>query len=120
MPVGEKPMPGFKPSDSATPQVAIADQIIVGFNEKLGALGMEAALARLEKLPAKILANFDAASRDDKAFFALAIIRYDGEKSLPELREQLAKDEHIAWVERNAPIAPALIEDQLFGQQWAL
>ncbi|HEV3490435.1 MAG TPA: S8 family serine peptidase [Reyranella sp.] len=112
-------MPGYDPLESA-PQVDIADQIIVGFNRELDSVGMDAALKLLEALPATILTKFTAGSPADDTFFAFAIIRYDGEKSLPELQEQLAANKHIAWVERNAPVTPALFNDPLVGQQWAL
>jgi thermitase len=112
-------MPGYDHEEPAA-QVDIVDQIIVGFNKKLGALGMDAALALLEALPAKILTKFTAGSTDDDAFFAFAIIRYDGDKSLPELQEELTANEHIAWVERNAPVTPSAFNDPLFAQQWAL
>jgi subtilisin family serine protease len=110
-----------EPGEPDVPQVDVVDQIIVGFNPKIGLIGMEAALNRLKALPATVLNNFVAAPEDKKAFFAIAVIRYDGEKTFAELQEELTKDEHIAWVERNAPIAPlAVYQDPLFVQQWAL
>jgi hypothetical protein len=111
-------MPDPEPDKNAPPPVDIVDQIIVGFNPKLGGVGMEVALNRLSALPATVLKSFQAASRG--AFFAIAVIRYDGEKSFADLKKQLLGDEHIAWVERNAPIATAGFNDPLFAQQWAL
>jgi hypothetical protein len=112
-------MPDLQPDqDAPPPPVDIVDQIIVGFNPKLGVIGMEAALAMLSALPAKVLNSFHATAGD--AFFAIAVIRYDGEKSFADLQKQLESDEHIAWVERNAPIAMAGFNDPLFAQQWAL
>jgi len=107
-----------EPDKDAPPPVDIVDQIIVGFNPKLGAIGMEAALKALSALPATVLNNFQAAAGG--AFFAIAVIRYDGEKSFADLQKQLESHEHIAWVERNAPIVTAGFSDPLFAQQWAL
>ena len=111
-------MPDLEPDQDAPPPVDIVDQIIVGFNPKLSFIGMERALNRLSALPAKVLKSFQGASKD--AFFAIAVIRYDGEMSFADLKKQLESDEHIAWVERNAPIAMAGFNDPLFAQQWAL
>ena len=114
-------MPDLEPDRDAPPPpppVDIVDQIIVGFNPKLSFIGMEAALNRLSALPAKVLKSFQGASED--AFFAIAVIRYDGEKSFADLQKHLESDEHIAWVERNAPIAMLGFNDPLFAQQWAL
>jgi hypothetical protein len=111
-------MPDLEPDQDAPPPVDIVDQIIVGFNPKLSFIGMEAALNRLSALPAKVLKSFQGASKD--AFFAIAVIRYDGEKSFADLKKQLESDEHIAWVERNAPIVTTGFNDPLLAQQWAL
>ena len=55
-------MSDLRPDKDAPPSVDIVDQIIVGFNPKLGAIGMEAALNRLSGLPATILKSIQAAS----------------------------------------------------------
>jgi subtilisin family serine protease len=112
-------MPGLEPYEYEAP-VDVVDQIIVGFNPKVGLIGMDAALDRLSKLPAKVLSNFVAAPPDNEAFFAIAVIRYDGQKTFAELQEELKKDQHIAWVERNAPVGLAFYNDPLLAQQWAL
>ena len=102
-------------------QVDVVDQIIVGFNRKLTAVGVDTAMDRLSKLPAKVLAKFVAAPPGTDAFFAIAVIRYDGDKTFAALQEQLKADEHVEWVERNGPVTlAALYNDELVGQQWAL
>jgi Subtilase family len=102
-------------------QVDVVDQIIVGFNRKLTAVGVDTAMDRLSKLPAKVLAKFVAAPPDTNAFFAIAVIRYDGDKTFAALQEQLKADEHVEWVERNAPVTLAApYNDELLDQQWAL
>jgi hypothetical protein len=108
--------------EDITPQVEIADQIIVGFNRSLSAYGVDRALDRLAKLPATVLANFTAAPEGTDAFFSIAVIRYDGDGTFASLQRQLEADDHVEWVERNAPVtlAAAPYNDALLDQQWAL
>lgn len=122
-------MPGLEPSESASPQAGVAEQIVIGFDEKLAQHGMAAAretidatLARLGDLPATVLKSFIAESSDKDAFFALAVIRpKDPTLTLAELQARLTNEfAAITWVERNAPIAMAGFDDPLLGQQWAL
>ncbi len=104
-----------------TPHVDVADQIIVGFNRKLTAAGFEQTLDELRKLPATVLAKFIADPPESEAFFAIAVIRYDGDKSFSALREELMAVEQVEWVEHNAPVALAApYNDELLHEQWAL
>jgi subtilisin family serine protease len=112
-------MLGLEPDDDEAP-VDVGDQIIVGFNPKIGFIGIEAALEKLSKLPARVLTHFVRASPKKDAFFGIAVIRYDGDKTFTELQEELKKDEHIASVERNASVRLSSYNDPLLAQQWAL
>jgi subtilisin family serine protease len=113
-------MAGLERYDEEAPQLDVGDQIIVGFNPKIGFIGIEAALEKLSKLPARVLTHFVRASPEKDAFFGIAVIRYDGEKTFTELQEELKKDEHIASVERNASVRLSSYNDPLLAQQWAL
>jgi len=122
------------PFDESALQGDVFDQIIVGFDEKLGAHGLvsartqvDIALKILVDLGARELKRFVELTPDEKAVFALAVIRLDDPAlTLAMLQEALAnKDErlaNIAFFERNAPIVMAGFNDTLFktGQQWAL
>src|SRR5258707_15609158 len=109
-------MPGLEPSESAPPPVAIADQIVVGFDhKKLVADSLEAAyvrvdvaLKRLHELGAKELKRFIAESSNEEFFFALAVIYIDNpELTLADLRK--SKDAALAdtWFEHNVPVVMA-------------
>jgi hypothetical protein len=124
----------YEPFDEWAVQGDAADQIIVGFDEKLGDGGIERARTRVDialknlvGLGATELKRFVEPTPDDKAVFALAVIRLDGpDLTLAALQLQLeSKDEklaHIAFFERNGPIVMAGFNDNWFvaGQQWAL
>ncbi|MEA2814634.1 MAG: serine protease [Rhodospirillaceae bacterium] len=124
----------YEPFDEWAVQGDAADQIIVGFDEKLGDGGIERARTRVDNalknlvgLGATELKRFVEPTPDGKAVFALAVIRLDGpDLTLAKLQLQLeSKDErlaHIAFFERNGPIVMAGFNDDWFvaGQQWAL
>jgi subtilisin family serine protease len=124
----------YEPFEEWAVQGDAADQIIVGFNEKLGDGGIERARTRVDSalknlvgMGATEVKRFVEPTPDDKAVFALAVIRLDGpELTLAALQERLeSKDEkltHIAFFERNGPIVMAGFNDDWFvaGQQWAL
>jgi hypothetical protein len=126
--------PVYELFDETALQGDLADQIIVGFDEKLGADGLDRARSRVDitldhlvKLGAKELTRFVEPTPDNKAVFALAVIRLDDpELTLAKLQDMLdKKDEkfaHIAFFERNGPVVMAGFNDRYFvaGQQWAL
>jgi Subtilase family len=122
----------LEPLDEKAPQVDIADQIIVGFTEKLRAFDRATieekigiALASLGDPPPTVLRRFVEASPDKRAFFAFVLIRLnDPDVTLADLQNRLARKDRqladVAWFERNAPVTPASFPDPLSGQQWAL
>ena len=110
--------------ESPAPQVPVVDQFIVGFGETTFVGGAEAAVRRvdialatlLESLPATLLRKYVATS-EKEAYFAIAVIRLDGpQRTLADLQKEVesGKEEnkpgyaHIAWTERNAPMASSI------------
>ena len=128
-------MPAIKPPfQEAALQDDASDQVIVGFDKSLGDKGLvsardrvDKALENLKELGAEEVRRFVERAPDEKAVFALAVIRFaKPELTLAVLREMLAaKDEKltdIAFFEVNGPIALAAFNDTLTrqDQQWAL
>ena len=114
-------MSDLKPDKDAPPPVDIVDQIIVGFNPKLGCDRYGSRAGQAQRSSGEDTEEASRPRRRKDAFFAIAVIRYDGEKSFADLKKQLESDERIAWVERNAPIVLTTgFNDPLHAQQWAL
>jgi subtilisin family serine protease len=117
-----------KPYEGDVTRVDVADQIIIGFKQELGALDpvdMRKRIADvmdgLEKFGATKLQEFVIAPPEKKALFAIAVIRLEG-RTFAELQEELKKPAYhdVGWVEHNAPIVMASYNDPLLPQQWAL
>jgi subtilisin family serine protease len=110
------------------PQVDIADQIIIGFDDKklrgLSRKDVEeriaGVLSGLQAFGATVL-NQLVTPPNKQAFFAIALIHLEGH-TLAELREALKGPAYadVGWAEPNAPIAMAGFNDPLLSQQWAL
>ena len=121
-------MPGLEPSKAPAPQIDIADQVIIGFDDKrLRGLDprdlrerIAGVLSRLEAFGATVV-NQLVIPPNRHAFFAIALVRLEG-RTLAELREELQKEPYadVGWVEPNAPVAVAGYNDPLLSQQWAL
>jgi subtilisin family serine protease len=110
------------------PRPDVVDQIIVGFNRKLGQRDRKDAEQRMDDVLSRLVRDFGATvldrlvTPDEAPFFAIAIITLAG-TSLDELQQTIDKSAaftDIGWIERNAPIAVAGYNDPLFAQQWAL
>ena len=121
-------MTGPEPYQEPVLPANIADQIIIGFDDRLRQFAprearrrIDEVLKSLEAFGVELLHQFFVAPENQKVFFAIAIVRLDG-KTLDDLQQELKKKAyaHIGWVERNASIAPAGYNDPLLSQQWAL
>ena len=106
----------------------VVDQVIVGFDTKLGQLDHTDAVQRIDGVLTRLQSDFGATILDrlvtpDKApFFAIAVVTLEG-NTLDELQQTILKNPaftDIGWVERNAPITLAGVNDPLLAQQWAL
>src|SRR2546425_858213 len=116
-----------EPFDEAAFRSDNADQVIVGFDEALGAQSLVDARSRVDKalqnlteMGAEVIKKFVEAAPVEKAVFALAVIRpaAGSDLTLTGLKNMMAdKDERltdIAFFERNGPIALAGFNDTLF------
>src|SRR5215813_11981375 len=119
------------------PVVPIEEQFIVGFGQTTFTGDADTARERvdaalstlLDELPATLLQKY-VGTVEDKAYFAIALIRLDGpDRTLGHLQQEVASGKKsnkpgyafIEWVESNVPIAMAQrFNDPLLGQQWAL
>ena len=119
-------MPG--PSKEPAPQADIADQVIIGFDDKkLHGLSRKALEERIAGVLSGLVAFGATVIKqlvippNKHAFFAIALIRLEG-RTLDELRQELKDPAYadVGWVEPNAPIAPSGYDDPLLSQQWAL
>ena len=130
-------MPDRKPYKKGEPKgarVPVRDQIIVGFDRKLGAQGfveanktVETTVSNLVKLPITVLDSdiSQGQGAEARSFFAAVLIRVDDSGlTLPELVKTLKSDKQnypgVAWAEYNAPIRLAAFNDLYFREQWAL
>jgi subtilisin family serine protease len=122
---------------SAVPEVPVEEQFIIGFGEttfvddaERARYHVDTALSTLlDAMPATLLQKY-VATAENKAYFAIAVIRLDGpNQTLANLRDEVESGKrerkhgyaHIEWVEPNAPIALAApFNDPLLAQQWAL
>jgi len=124
-------MPAKKKPAAPARKVAVADQILIGFDQELGLLKPEQArekvqgtLASLQKeFGVTVLQSFVTGAK--QPFFALGRVVLDDPSVTLEslqvaLKERKKSFASIAYVERNAPIALDAFNDPLAGQQWAL
>src|SRR5215813_4006017 len=119
------------------PVVPIEEQFIVGFGQTTFTGDADTARERvdaalstlLDELPAVLLQKY-VGTVEDKAYFAIALVRLDGpDRTLGHLQQEVASGKKsnkpgyafIEWVEANVPIAMAQrFNDTLMEQQWAL
>lgn len=122
------PVPDYDTYDDSEPPVAIAEQIIIGFDRQLGLIPADEAstriasvLAELEKIGVRKLKTFAPKPPTKETFFAIALVQLVG-PTLAQLQEELKKAfyKDVAYAERNVRITLAGFDDPLLGQQWAL
>lgn len=121
-------MPDYDTYDDSEPSVAIAEQIIIGFDRQLSLISEDEAIKRitsvldeLSKFGVSKLKLFAPKPPTKATFFAIALVQLIG-PTLAQLQEELKKASYkdVAYAERNVRIALAGFDDPLLGQQWAL
>jgi subtilisin family serine protease len=120
------------PYESTELQGDPADQIIIGFESRLGLIDPEQRRSIINAAINQLVQDFGtlllpepfiAAPPERKdVFFAITLIRLNPERTLEELQDEIRKGTYrgVGWAEPNASITLAGFNDPLSSQQWAL